>query len=428
MTVCTESKRVEAEYNEHVRGGFTPLPVAISKAHNATLWDVDGNKYIDFLSFFAVANMGHAHPKIVAAACKATQECPLANTAVMSPSYAKLGSKIQEVLGYENIVCMCSGADVTDTASKIARKWGYIKKGIPENEAFILTTTDCYHGITISTHSMSYSKDKNFAPFVPKVGPISPSGIVVEYGDIESLSKALAADHETIAAFMVEPIQGSAGCIEPPKEYFKQAYNLCKKYNVLFVDDEVQAGLGRAGYPLCSWQYGVKPDLVCLGKALGGGVATISAVIGHPDVMDTIDGGEIGSTMAANPPATEAAIAALEVMVEEDICEKSLNTGKLMRSLIMEACCPEIVSVSGTGTLGAAVLNPEMISDKFNGQRLAALCTTKGLIVTSSRGGLRVRVCPPPTISEDDLKAGVKILASCVKTLSSIEGPILGVN
>lgn len=414
-------------YKTHIRAGFFPLPVPLAKAKNATLWDIDGNEYIDFLSFFAVANMGHSHPKIVEASCKAIQDCALTNSSFMSPKYAELGDKIEEILGYKRIVCMCTGADATDTATKLARKWGYLKKDIKENEAFVLTTSACYHGLTISTHSFATTKNEKFGPYVPHVGSVSPSGVVVEYGDIDSLAAALEKDHATIAAFMVEPIQGSAGIVTPPKGYLKQAYDLCKKYNVLFIADEVQTGLGRAGSILKSWDDGIKPDLVCLGKALAGGVAPLSAVCGVEEVMDVLEYGDIGSTMAANPPATAAAVAALGVLIDEKISEQAKEKGALLRKLLLEEKLEQVASVSGDGVLLAAVLNPASLNKSFNGARLAALCAANGLIVNSAAGGKRIRICPPATISAEDVKKGVKIFAECVRTLDSIEGPILGV-
>lgn len=422
-----EANKIINEYKTHVKSGFTPLPIPIVEAKNSTLWDYDGNEYIDFLSFFAVVNMGHCHPKIVKASQDAIAKCPLVNTAYINPSYAKLGVKIKELLGYDSIVCMCSGADATDSAAKIARKWGYLKKGINENECFILTASACYHGMTISTHSFASKKIDLFGPFVPHVGSISPSGIAVEYGDIKSLEEAFENDHTKIAAFMIEPIQGSSGIVDPPKGYLKQAYDLCKKYNILFIADEVQTGLGRAGSLLRSWDEGVKPDLICLGKALAGGVAPLSAVCGNADVMDILEYGDIGSTMAANPPATEAALAALDVLIKEDISKQSREKGELLKQLLLDENLDEVIEVSGAGMLRAVVLNPEFFDKTFNGERLAALCALNGVFVNSAGGGKRIRICPPPTISEDDLRKGVKIFADCVRKLKSVEGPILGV-
>ena len=417
--------QIVSDYHTHVKSGFTPLPVAIAKSKNSTLWDVNGKEYIDFLSFFAVANMGHAHPKIVEASCKAIQECPLVNTALINPSYAELALKIEKILGYSRIVCMLSGADATDTATKIARKWGYLKKGIKEDEAFVLTTSACYHGITISTHSFSSQKHNLFGPYVPKVGSISPSGVYVEFGDIKSLEEALEKDGDKIAAFMVEPIQGSAGIVDPPIGYLNKAFKLCKKYNVLFIADEVQTGLGRAGALLKSWDDDVKPDLVCLGKGLGGGVAPLSAVIGNSEVMDILDMGDIGSTMAANPPATAAACAALDVLIDEKICKQSIEKGEIMKKILLNGKLDGIKDVSGSGMLRAVVLNPELIDDKFNGSRIAKYCALKGLIVNSAAGGTRIRLCPPPTIDIKDLEKGVNIFLECVSTVKEIEDPIL---
>jgi ornithine--oxo-acid transaminase len=405
-------------YKTHVKSGFYPLPIAISRAKNATLWDVDGKEYIDFLTMFAVANMGHAHPRIVEACCKAIHECPLVNTALMSPSYAELAVKINDVFGYSRTVCLLAGADATEAAAKIARKWAHMKRGIKTNEAFILTTTACYHGLN------SINND-NSGPVVSLLGAKSPSGVTVEYGDLQSLEEALKRDHATIAAFMVEPIQGSAGIVDPPRGYISGAYNLCKRYNVLFIADEVQTGMGRAGSLLKSFDDNIRPDLVCLGKGLGGGVAAIAAVIGSEEIMDILQYGDIGSTMAATPPATAAACAALDVLVEENICQMSREKGELLKSLLLEEGLDEIVHVSGDGVLRAAVLNPDLLDDKFNGARIVELCAVNGLIVSSSAKGSRIRLCPPPTIEESQLRKGIKIFAKCVREVKDVKDPIL---
>lgn len=427
MIMSEKSNKVVSEYKTHVASGFTPLPVPVARAKNASLWDIDGNEYIDFLSFFAVANMGHAHPKIVEASCKALHECPLVNTSFINPSYAELGVKINNLLGYNRIICMCSGADATDTATKIARKWGYLKKGIKEDEAFVLTTSECYHGLTISTHSFASEKNNKFGPYVPHVGSTSPSGVVVKYGDIQSLKDAIEADGAVIAAFMVEPIQGSAGIIDPPKGYLKEAFELCKENNILFIADEVQTGLGRAGAILKSWDEDITPDLVCLGKGLAGGVAPLSAVCGDAEIMDILEYGDIGSTMAANPPATAAAVAALDVLVDENICQQSKTKGDLLKTLLLEENLEQILSVSGSGMMRAVALNPDFLNEKFIGTRLAALCASKGVFVGSSAKGTRIRICPPPTIEEENLRKGVKIFAECVRSLATVDGPILSV-
>lgn len=419
-----KSQKIITEYKTHIKSGFFPLPVPIVKAKNATLWDVDGNEYIDFLSFFAVANMGHCHEKIVEASVKALQECALMNTVFYNPSYAELGVKINELLGYNRIVCMCSGADATDSATKIARKWGHLKKGIPKGESFVLTTSACYHGLTISTHSFASVKENLFGPFVPNVGSVSPSGIFVEYGDIDSLEKALKMDHNTIAAFMVEPIQGSAGIVDPPKDYLRKAFDLCKKFNILFIADEVQTGLGRAGPLLKSWDENIKPDLVCLGKGLAGGVAPLSAVCGDAEIMDILEFGDIGSTMAANPPATAAAVAALNVLIDENICQQSITKGELLKKLLLEEDLEEIIDISGSGMLRSVVLNPQSLNENFTSARLAEWCARNGLVVNSAGRGKRIRICPPPTISEEDLRKGVKLFGKCVRTLKNVKGAI----
>lgn len=270
--ISTKTQEVVDDYESYVGGGFAPYPVALTHTKGSKAWDVDGKEYIDFLSMYSVVNMGHGHPKILAAAVQAMTEGAVVNLPFHSPYYGKLAKKLHDLFGYDKFVAMTSGAEAADAAVKIARKWGYISKNIPEGKCHILTAAACYHGVTLSTVSLASKKSSAFGPFVPNVGSTAPSGKVVAFGVIDDLREALEVDGERIVAFIIEPIQGSAGIVAPPKGYLKEVAALCKGHNVLFIVDEVQCGLGRAGANLCHLRDGVRPDLVVLGKALAGGM------------------------------------------------------------------------------------------------------------------------------------------------------------
>lgn len=414
------SKEIVDEYQHYITSGFTPLPVAIVKTSGAKLYDVDGKEYIDLLGMFAVVNMGHNHPKIVKAAQDALASCSMVNSAVMSVSYAKFAKKLSQVFGYDKVVALTSGAEAADAAMKIARKWGNVRKGIPFGESVILTTTACYHGATLSTHALTTPRYPEFGPYAENVGPILEDGSMLRYGVIEDLQLALEKYGEKVSAFMVEPIQGSAGIIIPPVGYLTEAAKLCKKHNVLFITDEVQTGFGRTGYDLASFKEGLKPDLICLGKAISGGVFPLSAVIGDDDLMNLMPPGQIGSTMAATPPATEAAIAALEVLQDEKLSERSLKLGQLFVDYVKGKKPAHLEDVVGQGLFIAVIFD-----EAVDGRRLAGILAKMGVICKTT-GTRRMRVTPPLVISEADLLKGADILCEALNNYDSIKGPIPG--
>ncbi|POS75666.1 hypothetical protein DHEL01_v205935, partial [Diaporthe helianthi] len=393
----------------------TPGQVALVKAQGSKAWDVDGKEYIDFLSMYSVTNFGHSHPKIVAAAIKATSECAVVNMPFHSPYYGKLAKRLHDLFGYDKFVALTSGAEATDAAVKIARKWGYLQKQIPEGKAWVLTAGRCYHGVTLSTVAMrsEHQKSHVYGPFMPKVGPISPSGREIRFGDIDDVREAFEMDGERIAAFMVEPIQGSAGVIVPPSGYLKAVEALCKKHNILFIADEVQCGLGRAGANLAHQREGVRPDLVVIAKALAGGV------MGDKRTLDLLDPYEIGSTMAATPIACSSALAALDVLVEEDLAARANYMGELLISTLKTASPPHVAGYMGAGLFWALILDT---SDNVTPKRVASLATQRGLL-TGAAGPDRIRICPPLTVSVDEMLLGVDILIGSLRDVETI-GPL----
>ncbi|KAK4941196.1 ornithine aminotransferase [Elasticomyces elasticus] len=313
---------------------------------------------------------------------------------------------------------MTSGAEAVDAAIKIARKWAFFVKGIRDGSAHILTATACYHGVTLSTVSMASKKAEHFSTYLPNVGSTAPSGTVVRYGEIDDLRKAFTEDGPRIAAFMIEPIQGSAGIVVPPAGYIKEVAELCKEHNVLFIADEIQTGFGRTGTNLCHQHDGVKADLVVLGKALSGGLYPMSGVMGPSRVMDIISPFEIGTTMANNPPGCAAALAALDVLVDEKLADRADRLGKLLLERLRSYDLPYVVEFSGRGLFLAMVI--EAKPPKVTGRRIAALLAQRGVLVSSNTAGTRIRICPPLTISEEDLMRGADVVAAVFAEIEDV--------
>ncbi|KAH8657936.1 pyridoxal phosphate-dependent transferase [Xylariales sp. PMI_506] len=416
--VSQKTQEVVDLYTNHVAGGFNPYPIALVKAKGSKAWDVDGKEYIDFLSMFSVVNFGHSHPKIVEAAVQAVQEGAVVNMPFHSPYYGQLAKRLHELFGYDRFVGLTSGGEAADAAVKIARKWGYLKKGIPEGQCYVLTASACYHGVTLSTVSMrsEHQKADYYGPFMPQVGPVAPSGKLIRYGEIDDIREAFEADGDKIAAVMVEPIQGSAGIIVPPAGYLKEIETLCRKHNILFIADEIQSGLGRAGANLAHLREDVRPDLVVLGKALAGGMYPLSGVMGDSSIMSLIDYYEIGSTMAATPIACASALAAMDVLVDENIAERANEMGKLLISTLEAANPPHIKEYMGSGLFWGVVLN---VSDKVTPRRLASLAGQRGLLFGPA-GANRIRVCPPLTITREEILKGAEILIEALRDLETV--------
>ncbi|KAL1873949.1 ornithine aminotransferase [Diaporthe australafricana] len=387
--VSQKNQEVVDLYDNYVAGGFAPYPIALIRAQGSKAWDVDGKEYIDFLSMYSVTNFGHSHPKIVAAATKAASECAVVNMPFHNPYYGQLAKRLHDLFGYDKFVALTSGGEAADAAVKIARKWGYLRKQIPEV----------------------------YGPFMPKVGPISPAGRPIRFGEIDDVREAFEADGERIAAFMVEPIQGSAGVVVPPSGYLKEVEKLCEKHNVLFIADEVQCGLGRAGANLAYQRDGVRPDLVVIAKALAGGMYPLSGVMGNKCTMDLLGPYEIGSTMAATPIACSSALAALDVLVDEDLAARANRMGELLISTLKTANPPHVAGYMGAGLFWALILDTS--SARVTPRRLASLAGQRDLL-TGAAGPDRIRICPPLTISEGEMLRGADILIGSLRDLDSV--------
>lgn len=339
----------EDKYGAH---NYHPLPVVLEKGKGPFVWDVEGKRYFDFLSAYSALNQGHCHPKIIKALTDQAPILTLTSRAFYNSVLGEFEEYITNYFKYDKVLPMNSGAEADETALKLCRKWAYKKKGIKKNQAKIICCGGNFHGRTITIISMSTDPDAT-----NDFGPFTPGFINIPYNDLSALEKAL--EDPDVAAFIVEPIQGEAGVFVPDDGYVKKSYDLCKKHNVLFIADEVQTGLGRTGKLLACDHEGVRPDILILGKALSGGMMPISAVLADDDIMLTILPGEHGSTFGGNPLAGKVAIAALEVIKNENLAENSERLGKIFRDEMNSIKSDMIELVRGKGLLNAVVIRPK---------------------------------------------------------------------
>ena len=317
---------LEEKYGAH---NYHPLPVVLEKGKGVFVWDVEGNKYYDFLSAYSAVNQGHSHPKIVDALVNQAQKLALTSRAFYNANLGEYEKKITELFGFDKVLPMNSGAEAVETAVKLARKWSYEVKGIPQNAAKIVVCENNFHGRTTTIVSFSNDPDAN-----NNYGPFTPGFIKIPYNNLKALEETLANDSENIAAFLVEPIQGEAGVYVTDEGFLKSASELCKKYNVLFIADEVQTGIARTGKLIACHHENVQPDILILGKALSGGMYPVSAVLADDEIMNVIHPGQHGSTFGGNPVASAVAVAALDVVEEEKLSERAEELGQIFRNEI----------------------------------------------------------------------------------------------
>ena len=345
-----EAMKLEETYGAH---NYHPLPVVIARGDGAYVWDPEGNKYYDFLSAYSALNQGHCHPRIINALIDQAKELTLTSRAFYNNKLGEYEKFLTEYFGFDKVLPMNTGAEGVETALKIARKWGYEVKGIEKNKAKIIVAENNFHGRTITIISASTDPvaRNNFGPYTPGI-------IIIPYNDPKALEKVLQDESEDICAFLIEPIQGEAGVFVPDDDYIKNCYDLCKKFNVLFVADEVQTGIARTGKLLCCDYSNIKPDVLILGKAISGGVLPVSAVLADNQVIDVIKPGEHGSTFGGFPLACAVAKAALEVVKEENLTEKAAEFGEIFREEMRMIDSSYIETVRGKGLLNAVVIKP----------------------------------------------------------------------
>lgn len=395
-----EAIELEEKYGAH---NYHPLPVVLAKGKATKVWDVDGKEYFDFLSAYSAVNQGHCHPKIAAALIDQAQTLTLTSRAFYSNTLGVYEKYITEYFGYDKVLPMNSGAEGDETALKLCRKWAYLKKGVPENQAKIIVCEGNFHGRTITIISMSTDPD-SYSGF----GPFTPGFITIPYNDIPALENALK--DPTVAGFLVEPIQGEAGVFVPDDGYLKKAFDLCKANNVLFIADEVQTGIARTGKLIACEHEGVRPDMLILGKALSGGFYPVSAVLADDEIMLCIKPGEHGSTFGGNPMAARVAIAALDVVKDEKLAENAERLGKIFRAEMTSFKHDMIELVRGKGLLNAIVIRPK------NGKEAWDVClkmAENGLLAKPTHGHI-IRFAPPLVITEAELYEAIEIIKKSI--------------
>ncbi|WP_320112172.1 ornithine--oxo-acid transaminase [Draconibacterium orientale] len=383
---------------------YHPLPVVLSKGEGVFVWDVEGKKYFDFLAAYSAVNQGHSHPKILKALTDQAQTLALTSRAFYNNVLGEWEEYMTKLFGYDKMLPMNSGAEADETALKLIRKWAYKVKGIPGNEAKIIVCDGNFHGRTITIISMSSDPDA-----YSHYGPYTPGFVNIPYNDLNRLEEEL--QDPNVAGFLVEPIQAEAGVYVPEDGYLKKASELCKKYNVLFVADEVQTGLARTGKMLACDHENVRPDILVLGKALSGGVYPVSCVLADDEIMLTIKPGEHGSTYGGNPIAGKVAMAALDVIQEEKLVENAERLGKIFREEMRSIDSPLIEMVRGKGLLNAVAIKPT------NGKTAWDVCLAlkeNGLIAKPTHEHI-IRFTPPLVITEEQLMQAIEIIKTTLK-------------
>ena len=404
MTDSTSLMQLENDFGAH---NYHPLPVVLERGEGVYVWDCEGKKYFDFLSAYSAVNQGHCHPKIINALINQSRKLTLTSRAFYNSALGPYEKFICNLFDYDKVLPMNTGVEGGETANKLARKWGYLKKGIPENKARIIFAKGNFWGRTLA--AISSSDDplsyKDFGPYMPGYD-------LIPYNDLEVLETELKDFN--VAAFMVEPIQGEAGVVVPDEGYLEGVRRLCDKYNVLFIADEVQTGIGRTGKLLASDYENAKPDLLILGKALSGGVFPVSAVLANNEVMMCIKPGEHGSTFGGNPLACAVAQTALEVIIEENLAENAYNLGEYFREELNKFIkdSPIVKLVRGKGLLNAIVINDTEESN--TAWNLCLEMKNNGLLAKPTHGNI-IRFAPPLTINKNQLDDCIKIITNTLK-------------
>ncbi len=396
---------LEDKYGAH---NYHPLPVVIERGEGVFLWDVDGKRYYDFLSAYSAVNQGHCHPKIINSLIGQAQKLTLTSRAFYNNQLGVYEEFITKYFGYDKVLPMNTGAEAVETAIKLCRKWAYEKKGIKENQAQIVVCENNFHGRTTTIVSFSVDRDA-----YGNYGPFTPGFIVVPYNNAEMLEKVLN-ENKNIAGFLVEPIQGEAGAYVPDDGYLKKCYDLCQKNNVLFIADEVQTGIARTGKLLACDYESVHPDILILGKALSGGTYPVSAVLSDQQIMGVIQPGQHGSTFGGNPIAAAVAVAALEVVRDENLAEKAFELGAYFRHEMDQLCSTSNIAsfVRGKGLLNALIINNQQ--HKNLAWEICLKLADNGLLAKPTHTNI-IRFAPPLVITKEQLAECVEIIKTSIK-------------
>lgn len=394
--------------NKYGAKNYKPLPVVIERGEGVFVWDVEGKKYFDFLSAYSAVNQGHCHPRIVNRMIEQSKKLTLTSRAFHNNILGEYEKYICEYFGYDRVLPMNSGVEAGETAIKLARKWAYLVKKIPNNQAKIIFAEGNFWGRTIAAISSS-----NDPSSYEGYGPLLTGYLNVPYNNLDALKKAV--QDPNVAAFMVEPIQGEAGVVVPDEGYLKAAYDICKEANVLFIADEIQTGLARTGRMLaCDWE-GVKPDILILGKALSGGMMPVSAVLSSDEVMLTIKPGEHGSTYGGNPLACAVAIEALQVLKDEHLAENAEKMGQILRARLSAINSPLISIVRGKGLLNAIVIKP--FGDNKTAYDVCLALMKEGLLSKQTHGDI-IRFACPLVITEEQIHECADIIEKVILSLN----------
>lgn len=396
--------QLEEKFGAH---NYHPIPVVLEKGEGIYLWDVEGKKYLDFLSGYSAVNQGHCHPKIIQALTQQAQKLTLTSRAFHNNLLGQYEQYITRYFQYDKVLPMNTGVEGGETAIKLARRWAYVKKGVLENKAKIIFAEGNFWGRTLAAISSS-TDPSSYHQF----GPFMPGFELVPYNNINALEKAL--QDPNVAAFMVEPIQGEAGVVIPDEGYLTKVRALCTQYNVLFIADEIQTGLARTGKMLACDHENVRPDILILGKALSGGTVPVSAVLADDFIMMNIKPGEHGSTYGGNPLACAVAMAALNVLKEENLAENAERMGQLLRSKLEQLQSPYIKTIRGKGLLNAIVINHPNPDAAWE---LCLLLKERGLLAKPTHGD-KIRFAPPLIINEEQINESVAIIDSALAALS----------
>jgi ornithine--oxo-acid transaminase len=395
--------QLEEKYGSH---NYHPLPVVLERGQGVFFWDVEGKRYYDFLSGYSAVNQGHCHPKIIAALIEQAQKLTLTSRAFHNDLLGEYAKYITEYFGYDKLLPMNTGVEGGETAVKLARRWGYVNKGIGKNEAKIIFAEHNFWGRTLAAISSSTdpSSYKGFGPYMPGFE-------LVPYNDLAALEKAF--QDKNVAAYMVEPIQGEAGVVLPDEGYLKGVRQLCDEYNVLFIADEIQTGLCRTGKMLACDHEDVRPDILILGKALSGGVLPVSAVLADDEIMLNIKAGEHGSTYGGNPLACKVAMVALQVLKDEHMAENAELMGQVMRDELAKLASPFICDIRGKGLLNAIQIKHE---DKEAAWNLCIELKNNGMLAKPTHGD-KIRFAPPLIITREQILECVDIIKQSLHVL-----------
>jgi ornithine--oxo-acid transaminase len=404
MTRSEELMAMEARYGAH---NYHPLPVVLSRGEGVLVWDVEGKQYYDFLAAYSAVNQGHCHPRILGALIEQAQKITLTSRAFYNDSLGEYEKYITNYFGYDKVLPMNTGVEAVETAVKLARRWGYRVKGIPENQAKIVWVENNFHGRTISSISAS-TDPSSYGGF----GPFVPGYVIVPYNDLPALEKALNDPH--VAGFIFEPVQGEAGVIVPDAGYLKGVRELCSQYRVLMIADEVQSGLGRTGKMLACDHENVRPDVLVLGKALSGGVLPVSAVLADDEIMLTINPGEHGSTYGGNPLACHVAMEALEVLRDEKMVENSEKLGQILRAELGKIKSDRIKTIRGKGLFNAIVIEER---DGVSAWTVCLKMKEMGLLAKPTHGDI-IRLAPPLCITEPEIMDCARIIREAIESFN----------